>query len=110
MGKPRLYIYASARLHIWPMPSLTNGDKATALFDTHDQRVGKVILCSFYWNILEKEIPENFMKVTDFARKNGYILMTGSDTNAHSPSGIASKIIQGERNLRSYVSRQIWCQ
>ena len=35
-GKPRSYIFASANLHIWPMPNLTNEDVATALFDTHD--------------------------------------------------------------------------
>ena len=82
--KPRAYIFASANLHIWPMPSLTNGDVATALFDTHDPKVGKLVLCSFYWDILDKEIPDIFVKVTEFAKKNGYILVTGSDTNAHS--------------------------
>ena len=66
------------------MPTFTNEDVATALFDTHDPKVGKIVLCSFYWDILEKEIPEMFKKVTEFAKSNGYILLTGSDTNAHS--------------------------
>ena len=82
--KPRAYIFTSANLHIWPMPSLTNKDVATALFDTHDPKIGKLVLCSFYWDILEKEIPEMFHKVAEFAKANGYILVTGSDTNAHS--------------------------
>ena len=56
-GNPRVYIFASSNLHIWPMPSLTNRDVATALFNTHDPKVGKLVLCSFYWDILEKEIP-----------------------------------------------------
>ena len=47
-GRPRAYIFASSNLHIWPMPSLTDGDVATALFNTHDPKVGKVVLCSFY--------------------------------------------------------------
>ena len=83
-GKPRAYIFTSSNLHIWPMPSLTNEDVATALFDTHDPKIGKLVLCSFYWDILEKEVPDMFIKVTEFAKANGYILITGSDTNAHS--------------------------
>ena len=83
-GNPRAYIFASSNLHIWPIPSLTNGDVATALFDTHDPKVGKLVLCSFYWDILEKEIPAAYLKVAEFARSNGFILITGSDTNAHS--------------------------
>ena len=63
-GKPRAYIFASSNLHIWPMPTFTNEDVATALFDTHDPKVGKLVLCSFYWDILEKEIPDMFKKVT----------------------------------------------
>ena len=66
------------------MPSLTTEDVATALFDTHDPKVGKVLLCSFYWDILERNIPESYTKVADFARSNGYILIAGSDSNAHS--------------------------
>ena len=83
-GRPRAYIFASSKLHIWPMPSLTNEDVVTALFDTHNPKVGKLLLCSFYWDILEKEIPELYWKAADFAKSNGYILVTGSDTNAHS--------------------------
>ena len=44
-GRPRAYIFASSNLHIWPMPTLTNTDVATALLDTHDPKVGKVVLC-----------------------------------------------------------------
>ena len=66
------------------MPALTNGDIVTALFDTHDPKVGKLVLCSFYWDILEKDIPDMFKKVSEFAKSNGYILITGSDTIAHS--------------------------
>ena len=83
-SKPRAYIFTSANLHIWPMPSLTNEDVATALFDTHDPKVGKLVLCSFYWDITYKDIPEMFVKVTEFAKRNGYILITSSDTNSHS--------------------------
>ena len=74
----------SLNLHIWPMPSLTNKDVATALFDTHDPKVGKLVLCSFYWDIQESEIPDMFIKVTEFAKSHVYILVTSSDTNAHS--------------------------
>ena len=96
--KSRAYIFASPNLHIWPMPSLTNGDIATALFDTHDPKVGKVVLCSFYWDILEKDIPELYWEVTRFARSNGYILVTGSDTNAHSTLWNCDKEMREERN------------
>ena len=61
-GKPRAYIFASSNLHIWPMPSLTNEDVATDLFDTHDPRVGKLLLCSFCWDILDKDIPISSQK------------------------------------------------
>ena len=54
------------------MPALTDGEVATALFDTHDPKVGKLVLCLFYWDILEREIPEMFKKVTNFAKSNGY--------------------------------------
>ena len=81
---PRSFIFASSNLHVWPMPTYTNRDIATALLDTHDPQVGKIVLCSFYWDILENEIPDMYLRVADFARSNGYILVTGSDSNAHS--------------------------
>ena len=57
-----------ANLHIWPMSSYINADVAMALFDTDDPKVGKKKFCPFYWDILEKEMPNMFRKVVTFLK------------------------------------------
>lgn len=81
---PRAYIYHSMNLHTWPLPEYSSRDVVTALWDTHNPRLGRLVNITLYWDILDEDIPKACYKAAEYANQNGYKIILGSDTNAHS--------------------------
>ena len=66
-------------MHIWPLPNLTKKDVALGIFDTQDPKIGNFLICSVYWNILDREVPPLFKEAVKFANNNGYIVLASGD-------------------------------
>ena len=81
---PHAYIYASAELNILKLDQFCGRDIVCALIDTGSRELGNIIACSMYWCCKKQKPPETWLKAADYARKNGHIMITGSDTNSHS--------------------------
>ena len=75
--RPSTYIYAHKSLHIWPMENMNTQDTAVAMIDTGIETIGKIILCSVYWDgridtfpekeveTIEKEVHQLKSNITD---------------------------------------------
>ena len=70
---------------MWPVDNLCTLDVTTVIYDTHDDR-GKFLLCSMYWSKdFGDELPPEYQLAMDLARDKGYIFLSYTDSNAHSP-------------------------
>lgn len=81
---PRAYLYTSKNIHTWPLHEYSNRDVTSAIMDTHDPRFGRVMLISLYWDINDREEPNICNNAVRFANDQGYTVIIGADTNAHS--------------------------
>ena len=77
-------MYTSSNLNVWPITEYTSRDVATAFWDTLDPKLGKIIICSFYWDINHSNPPTQMVEAGQFARDKGYMFLVCGDSNAHS--------------------------
>ena len=82
--RPRAYIYAHKSLRIWPMDTLNSQDTAVAMIDTGIQNIGKIIVCSVYWDGRIDTFPELAIAAIEKANNDGHTILIGGDVNARS--------------------------
>ena len=81
---PHAFIYASAQLRLYKLEQFCGRDIICAKLETGSPELGDAIVCAMYWCRKQKKPPTKWLKAADYARKNGLILITCSDTNSHS--------------------------
>ncbi len=84
-GDPRVAIYASRSLHIWPMMGFCDRDTAVGLWETGTNNIKNIVVVSVYMDILLQGVwPAVFVLLLEYCvRKNKEVLICG-DTNSWS--------------------------
>ena len=66
------------------MESMNTQDTAVAMIDTGIDTIGKIILCSIYWDGRIDTFPEKAVETIEKANAEGHTLILGGDVNARS--------------------------
>ena len=82
-GRPRATIYAHKNMPLWFNHDLSSIDVATCLWVTKEADFPRILVISAYWDIFLEEPPAKLTKSLNYARTNGFQVMLGMDSNAH---------------------------
>ena len=66
------------------MENLCTQDTAVAMLDTGINNIGKIVLCSIYWDGRIETFPEAARETIEQANDNGHTVLLGGDVNARS--------------------------
>ena len=85
----------------------TNRDLATVRIHTGPS-TPDLILCSYYWDYNEVDIPQPLIQLCDFASSSNLALVLGGDANAHHTSWGSSKINKrGEKLMELIINKNL---
>ena len=80
---PRAMIIYSSSLQVIQLPHLSSRDVSTVLWITNNTEVPKLLICSAYLDITNKEVTTDIIPSTNYANTNNIPILIGMDSNCH---------------------------
>ena len=101
---PKAYIYHHKDLNTWQTSQMNDKYVSSAIWETGNTIIPRLMLISLYWESRDKDINENLIKILDYCKLHRLPILIGTDANCKSTLGNCVKTCTRGNKLEQLMS------